>query len=234
MFDQISKSIIEHWPTFEERRHFISIGNFLHEPNWDSVLYLKNKIWTEIKKQIPDAELHIYGAYTSQKVEQLHNQKEGFVIKGRCENLIEYMQSARVCLSPLRFGAGIKGKLADAMLNGTPSITTSIGAESMNGNSEWSGFISDDAEEIIQKAVLLYTKEYVWKQKQINGIEIINQHFSKEIPSKLLVKKITNVQNNLNSHRENNFIGSILNLQNVSATKYMSLWIEEKNKPKQL
>jgi hypothetical protein len=70
------------WPAFDDRKHFLTIGNFLHEPNWNSVLYLKEEIWPLIKKQLPDAELHVYGAYPSPKVNQLHQPKEGFLIKG--------------------------------------------------------------------------------------------------------------------------------------------------------
>ena len=61
------------WPSFSERKHFLSIGNFLHEPNWDAVLFLKQFIWPLIRKQLPKAEIHIYGAYPSKKVFDLNN-----------------------------------------------------------------------------------------------------------------------------------------------------------------
>ena len=53
------------------------------------------------------------------------------------------MQQARVCLAPLRFGAGIKGKLAEAMFCGTPNVTTNIGIEGMAMGSDWSGLTTD-------------------------------------------------------------------------------------------
>ncbi|HET8829830.1 MAG TPA: glycosyltransferase, partial [Pelobium sp.] len=146
MLDGISKENTQNLPSFEEREHFISIGNFLHEPNWQSVLHLKNNIWPFIKKQIPKAELHIYGAYPSAKVLQLNNKKDGFLIKGRTENVAEVMQKAKICLAPLLFGAGLKGKLIDAMQNGTPNVTTNIGAEAMHKNLAWSGIIADEPE----------------------------------------------------------------------------------------
>ena len=86
MLDNISQDDFIKMPSFEERRHFISIGNFLHEPNWDAVQYLKKDIWPLIRKQLPEAELHIYGAYPSQKLFELHNEKEGFIIKGRAQD----------------------------------------------------------------------------------------------------------------------------------------------------
>ena len=135
-------------PCFSERQHFISIGNFRHEPNWDAVLYLKHAIWPLIRAQLPQAELHIYGAYPPPKVTQLHNPKQGFCVKGWADDALIVMQQARVCLAPLRFGAGIKGKLMDAMRCGTPSITTNIGAESMHGDLVWGGLIEKNAQAI--------------------------------------------------------------------------------------
>lgn len=230
LFDAISKEEQEKLPHFEEREHFISIGNFLHEPNWDSILYMKQEIWQHIRKQLPKAELHIYGAYPTQKVFQLHNPKEGFLVKGRAEDAEEVMKRAKICLAPLRFGAGIKGKLSDAMRCGTPSVTTNIGAEAMHGNLPWNGAIENSPEKIAGAAVELYQNKMLWQQAQQNGFVIINQFFAKEKHAKKLMDKISFVQNNLQEHRNKNFIGAMLMHHSVASTKYMALWIEAKNK----
>jgi len=107
MLDNISQDDFIKMPSFEERRHFVSIGNFLHEPNWDAVQHLKKDIWPLIRKQLPEAELHIYGAYPSQKVFELHNEKEGFIIKGRAQDANQVIGNARLLLAPIRFGAGL-------------------------------------------------------------------------------------------------------------------------------
>jgi glycosyltransferase involved in cell wall biosynthesis len=230
LLNQIKEKEIISWPSFEDRKHFITIGNFLHEPNWNSVLYLKEEIWPLIRKQLPNIELHIYGAYPSPKVTQLHQPKEGFLIKGRAENAHEVMLNAKVCLAPLRFGAGLKGKLIDAMECGTPSITTSIGAEAMHDNLEWSGVITDNVELFANAAVDLYTNESEWLRAQQQGVKIINQVFEKEKQAKLLTDKIHHLQQNLSAHRQQNFIGAMLMHHTVSGTKYMAKWIEKKNK----
>jgi hypothetical protein len=72
---------------FSERKHFMTIGNFRHAPNWDVVLYLQ-KIWPLIRKQLPKAELHIYGSYPPPKATALHNPKTGFHIKGWAEGCL--------------------------------------------------------------------------------------------------------------------------------------------------
>ncbi|MBL4775870.1 MAG: glycosyltransferase [Mariprofundus sp.] len=118
---------------FSQRQHFMTIGNFRHAPNWDAVLWLKQSIWPLIRAQLPQAEMHVYGAYAPAKAMALHHPASGFHVLGRADDVDEVMQQAKLCLAPLRFGAGIKTKLADAMRNGTPSISTSIGAEGMSG-----------------------------------------------------------------------------------------------------
>jgi len=232
---------IKQLPNFEARQHFITIGNFLHAPNYDAVLYLKQTIWPLIRKQLlPIAigtELHIYGAYESQKVTQLNNKKEGFLIKGFAEDVNTVMQQAKVCLAPLRFGAGLKGKLVDAMQNGTPCIMSNIAAEGMFNAKEQSvsdeevnGFIEDNPEAFAKKAVEIYTDSNIWKTKQKSGYTVLNKRFSKMNFESDFSNKITELITTLKTHRQTNFIGQLLMHQTLQSTKYMSKWIEEKNK----
>ena len=220
------------WPSFSEREHFLSIGNFLHEPNWDAVLFLKQFIWPLIRKQLPKAEIHIYGAYPSKKVFDLNNLKEGFLIKGRADSLERVMKKTKVCLAPLRFGAGIKGKLIDAMQFGVPSVTTDIGAEAMHGEYPWNGIIANQPHKFAEAAVELYTNEIKWQKAVENGAQILNNFFLKSNHSDLLIDKLLFLKNQLKSHRSSNFIGEMLMHHTVMGTKYMSLWIEAKNKLK--
>ena len=229
LLDKIDDNFFKSWKPFHKREHFVFIGNFLHKPNIDSVLQLKNSIWKHIKKQLPKAELHIYGAYPTQQILELHHKKEGFIIKGFTKNAQEVVQNAKVVLAPLRFGAGIKGKLTEAMMCGTSSVTTSIGAEGMHENLPWNGFITDDFNEFSKKSIILYTQKSIWEKAQKNGKEIINQIYNKEKLSNFFIDKINEVYQNLTTHRTQNFIGSLLQYHTLQATKYMSKWIEMKN-----
>ena len=215
---------------FDERQHFVFIGNFLHEPNWNSVQYLKETIWPLIRKQLPTVVLEIYGAYPSQKVFQLHNEKEGFLIKGRAENAKQVISNAKVLLAPLRFGAGIKGKLLEAMQYGTPTVTSSIAAESMRGSLEWNGSIEDGPQQFADAAVQLYHNEVSWKQSQQNGFTIIKQRYLKKLFEDGFTKQLSFLKSNLDKHRKNNFLGQMLYHHTMQSTKYMSRWIEEKNR----
>lgn len=218
------------WLSFEERADFIFIGNFLHEPNWQAVLHLKNNIWPSLSKKLPQAKLFIYGAYPSQKVLQLHQTKERFYIMGRAENAKETIARHRVLLAPILFGAGVKGKFIDAMHVGTPSATTTIGAEAMRGNLDWNGVIEDDVNMFVSRAIELYENKNLWLQAQQNGIKIINERYSKNKFAQSFIQRIATLIVNLKTHRQQNFIGQLLQHHSLQSTKYMSLWIEEKNK----
>ena len=214
---------------FSQRKHFMTIGNFRHAPNWDIVLYLQ-EIWPKIRKQLPDAQLHIYGSYPPPKATALNNPKTGFLIKGWAEDALTVMEQSRLCLAPIRFGAGLKGKLLDAMLMQTPSITTSLGSESMHNDEPWGGIITENADDFADAAVQLYKDEEAWIQAQKNGTKILNRLYDSKVLGKRLIEKITQTEENLEQHRLNNFTGSMLKHHTMMSTKYMSQWIAEKNR----
>lgn len=222
-------------PDFSARQHFITIGNFRHEPNWDSVQWLKHQLWPLVRAQFLQAnmappELHIYGAYPPPKATQLYNAREGFHIKGWAEDAQEVMQNARVCLAPLRFGAGIKGKLMDAMHSGTPSVTTRIGAESMSGGLEWCGAIEDDAAAFARAAFDLYTQADLWQAKQQQGRLILRDYFYRRDYSQDLQQRLAALAENCELERQQNFIGHMLRHHYHKSTQYMAQWIEAKNR----
>ena len=123
----------------------------------------------------------------------------------------------------------MKGKLFEAMQLGLPSITTKMGAEAMNGNLDWNGFITSDEDDFVEKAVELYTNKSLWETAQKNGYEIIEKRFKKELYETDFMNQVENLKENLNAHRSKNFLGQILQHQSLQSTKYMSKWIEAKN-----
>ncbi|MFS1947831.1 glycosyltransferase [Vibrio lentus] len=219
--------------SFEERKHFMTIGNFRHAPNWDAVLQLQ-KIWPKIRKQLPDTELHIYGSYPPPKATALHNPKTGFHIKGWAKDAQEVMEQARVCVAPLRFGAGIKGKLLDAMKLQTPNVTSEIGSEGMlpQGELQWPGAVADDIDEFVEQAVALYKDEERWLKAQSQCHSILEAHYEQNQLGDTLIERLTALESDLESHRLDNFFGSMLKHHSMASTKYMSQWIAEKNKTK--
>lgn len=215
-----------HNPSFEQRQHFIFAGNFRHAPNWDAVLWLKKILWPEISKRLPAAELHIYGAYPPPKATELHKPAERFYIKGWVDDLITPTQNARVVLAPLRFGAGLKGKLFEAMKCNTPSVTTSIGAEGIAGADHWPGIIADNTDDFINAAVTLYNDRSNWYEYQKKSRPLL---MGSDLPLKLL-NMVSLMEDDLENYRSRNLTGQLLRQETLRSHKYMSLWIEEKNK----
>lgn len=228
--ETLEEKDLKHWPSFEERAGFVFIGNYLHEPNWHTLQTLKTAIWPLLRKKLPGVALHIYGAYSNQKVMQLHNEKEKFLVNGRAEDAKTAIAQHKVLLAPIQFGAGLKGKFIDAMLTGTPNVTSTIGAEAMAGDLNWNGLIADDPELFITAAVTLYQMKDKWLQAQQNGINLLNNRYAKSAFLPAFRMTLENLTAQLKTHRQHNFFGQILQYHNASSTKYMSLWITEKKR----
>jgi len=229
------KDEINSLPSFADREHFITIGNFRHAPNWDIVLQLKQHIWPLIRKQLPKAEMHIYGAYPPPKATQLHNEKQGFLIKGWAEDAKAVIKDARTCLAPIRFGAGIKGKLSDAMACGTPSLTTSIGSEGMFFG-QWNGEIVNTQEMMsnpqlfADAAVQLYQDDTHYENYQKIGYSILSHQYDKAHWQPILIERLLLQKQQQETLRQSHFISSMLRHHSMKSTQYMAQWIEAKNK----
>ena len=229
LLEEIPKEKIEKWPKFEERIDFITYGNGRHAPNIDALNHLKKSIWPLIRKGLPQVQMHVYGAYLPQHIIEMNQPEEGFLVHGWIAELDKKVQQSRVVLAPLRFGAGIKGKLAKAMQNGTPSVTTKTGAEGMT-KQPWPGAVADEPTEIAHCAIELYQNREKWQESQNRGITIVNKEYEKEEASKSFFQRLNSLKHELEEHRNKNFIGSLLQYKSMAATKYMGKWIEEKNR----
>jgi hypothetical protein len=221
-------------PTYQQRDNFMAIGNFRHAPNWDAVLWLKQQVWPLIRKQLPDAKLNVYGAYPPPKATDLHDEKSGFLVKGWVDDAVLAMQSAKVCLAPLRFGAGIKGKLAEAMYCQTPSVTTDVGAESMTTDLPWAGEIANAPQAIADAAVKLFQNESTWQKASDLGQQNAQLMYQQESILTELADCLMTLEANLEHHRQQNFIGSMLNHHHHKSTQYMAQWIDVKTQLKAL
>ncbi|WP_076462722.1 glycosyltransferase [Marinobacterium stanieri] len=230
MLPELTDAQISLLPQREQRHHFVIIGNFRHAPNWDAVLWLKQQLWPLLHKRLPEAELHVYGAYPPPKATQLHNPAQGFLVKGWAEDAQEVIRSARVNLAPLRFGAGLKGKLVDALAAGTPSVTTSVGAEGMAGESSWPQPVADIPEHFVEQAVQLYQDASTWADCQQQGFNLYRQRFSFEQHAEALIQRLTAIKANLHAQRLSNFTGAMLRHHSMKSSQYMAQWIEAKNR----
>ncbi|MDX1471787.1 MAG: glycosyltransferase, partial [Flavobacteriaceae bacterium] len=207
MINEISDGAVAKLPDFEKRIDFITIGSFKHSPNVDSVRYLKSEIWPKIREALPQVKLHVYGSYANQNHLSMQSEKDGFFVNGFVKESDLAFQNARICLAPLRFGAGLKGKVFEALVNGTPCVMTPISAEGIFATDHSSRVIADDPVTFANYAVELYKNQSQWEECQLTGIEIINTKFAKFKHNNRFRDKLHTILSDIATHRKNNFMG---------------------------
>jgi glycosyltransferase involved in cell wall biosynthesis len=233
----ISESLLAYWPfslelsdecvLFENRKDFILIGSFLHPPNLDAARWCKAKIWPLIRQQLPEAELHCYGSYGDRYAAELHAPKNGFHFKGRAEDALATMSLYRVNLAPLRYGAGLKGKVFDGFQTGTPTIMTPIAAEGICMNLDW---VHTAAEDFATAALQLYREPEAWCIRQFEERALCQDRFNSAQWLSRLSTIIQCVIGEKVQRRKQNFIGQMLRHHQHRSTEFMSRWIEYKNR----
>jgi glycosyltransferase involved in cell wall biosynthesis len=210
------------------RRDFVFFGGFRHAPNVDAVHWLKREIWPLIRERLPAAELHIYGAYPPREIGALDDGANGFRISGWAEDQYETLSRYRVNLAPLRFGAGIKGKISDGWLVGTPAVATSIGAEGMHGALPFGGRIADGAQAFAAAACELYQSTTGWESESRAGLELIRKLYNETDHDQSLLGAIETAHVGRDARRSRNLVGRMLGHHLHRSTEYFSRWIELK------
>lgn len=217
-------------PSFEARQHFIMIGSFQHAPNLDAARWCQQQIWPLIRQALPQVEMHCYGSYGERYAGELHAPKRGFHFKGRAPDALPCMRQYRVNLAPLRFGAGLKGKLFDGFESSTPSVTTPIGVEGIvTDAAEWGCLISDQAQDLARTAILLYQDAAKWHSVQSHGRRLAMQRFDRSYWARRLPQLIEAARARQSANRQRHFIGRMLRHHQHRSTEFMSRWIEAKN-----
>ena len=229
LLEPLDRSACEALDTFEEREHFIFLGTGKHPPNIDAIKWLKNEIWPLIRKELPEVQLHIYGAYLPRHILEMEHPPGGFLVKGRVDDAEGVMAAAKVNLVPLRYGAGLKGKLIMGLSLGTPGVATKIAAEGLHGYPLKIAKSINSAADFAAQAVNIYKNEAVWGNLQKEGFEIINNQFNKDGFYRKFGKRLKMLQKNLEEHRNENFTGAMLLHHTMAGSKYMAKWIALKN-----
>ena len=218
-----------------ERKNLVFIGNGLHEPNLDAVRLLKHTLWGAIRaaladRGLKDVELHVYGAYLPQEIMQFDNPRERFRVMGKAGDVYETLQRYRCTLAPLRFGAGLKGKVSDGWMVGTPCVATPIAAEGMVHEERFGGVIEERMEHYPQRVAELYTDTSSWNTAQASGREILTTLFSQATNARIFQNRLTRLIHEKEELRQRNIVGSMLWYHGLRSTEYFSRWIECKNK----
>jgi GT2 family glycosyltransferase len=173
---------------FEDREGLLFIGNLAHRPNADAVLFFMREVYPRLRQKLRGVRLDIIGDFGSEAIAAYNS--EEVRIRGYVPDVEPYLRDARVFIAPLRFGAGIKGKVGEAMAHGIPVVTTSIGAEGFGLTHEFDVMIADDPESFATAIWQLYSDKELWQRVVDNGRLRIEQYFTPEVIAKTINNSI--------------------------------------------
>lgn len=175
LYSEVAKDVPPYW----DRRDFVFIGGGRHRPNTDASLWFAGEIWPYILEKLPRAYFHIVGAYQQQEVEAL-NGKNNIIVEGFVEDLDSFMAKMRVSVAPLRFGAGIKGKVGMSLGLGLPCICTEMAAEGMWLKNGAGVMLAENARDFADVCVEVYSNSKLWNDMSLAGRKHIEKHFGIE------------------------------------------------------
>ena len=217
--------------SFLEKKDFCWIGNFRHEPNIDGLRWFRKEIWPLIRKQLPEARIEIYGAYPPEEVMAWNNVKNGIEVKGSALTLDEVFENARVNVAPLRFGAGVKGKIMEGFRYGVPCVTTKVGMEGLFPLDEtaiFPGLEMNSPESFANACAKLHEDEAIWKKHSLTALEKMMQLFSaaKQVPElKTLIGTLLEKKKN---QQLPNWTSKVMRFEGNQSRYYFTKWIELK------
>lgn len=162
--------------SFTERRDIFFVGGFQHQPNIDAVQWFVSAIWPAIALALPDVRFHIVGSRMPDSVRALATDR--IIAEGFVESLDEYLDGCRLSVAPLRYGAGVKGKVNQSMAHGQPVVATALAAEGMYLINDVDVLIADAPDQFAAAVVRLYQDESLWKRLSDAGLGNVERHFS--------------------------------------------------------
>ena len=177
----------------DDRRGSIFVGGFKHAPNSDAVFFLCRDVWPIVRAGDPTAELSIIGSDVTPEIQALHDPANGVTVVGYVENLDHYYRTARINLAPLRYGAGVKGKVAASLAVGLPTVATSIAVEGMELTNGKDVLWADDAEGFASAIVRLASDDDLWDTISRNSVDAARANLSIEAATSRLKALLTDL-----------------------------------------
>jgi GT2 family glycosyltransferase/glycosyltransferase involved in cell wall biosynthesis len=184
---------------FSLRRDFLFIGSFQHKPNIDAVLFFTKEIYPAVRRHLPNAKFYVIGDKAPPEVVALAS--ENIVVTGRQPDVQPYFDNVKLSIAPLRFGAGVKGKINQSMGFGVPVVGTSIAVEGMDLINREDAMVADEPAQFATAMIELYESEELWNRLSQNAIVKTRDFYSVNAAQKQL-RKLFNNQHLLPSHRD--------------------------------
>jgi O-antigen biosynthesis protein len=177
--------VVERKRSFRETDGLLFIGGYQHTPNVDAVLWLTKEIMPLIWAELPSLELTLLGSNPPEVVRALHSERVR--VPGYLPDVGTYFERARVFVAPLRYGAGLKGKIGQAFEYGLPTVTTAIGAEGFGIVDGEDALIAEDAGTLASAVLRAYSDEVLWKRLSAGAVRRVEPYTPEAIGKRLQV-----------------------------------------------
>jgi GT2 family glycosyltransferase/glycosyltransferase involved in cell wall biosynthesis len=161
----------------DARKDLIFLGGFGHLPNVDGVLWFVKEIFPGILRHLPDVRFFIVGSDPPESLKVLASDR--IIVTGFVTDLSPFFDTARVFVSPLRYGAGVKGKIITSMCYGVPVVTTTVGNEGIGLVDGEEAMTADDPDSFAEKVVELYSNRELWDRISRNSVVRVKRDFSR-------------------------------------------------------
>lgn len=161
---------------FESRSGVLFVGGFQHPPNIDAAVWLAEQIWPLVLARLPQAQLHLIGSNATEKIQALAS--DSIIVHGFVPELEPWLDQVRCSVAPLRYGAGVKGKINSSMSRGVPVVATSVAAEGMFLTDRHDVLLADDSEQFAAAICSLHEDPSLWQTLSTNAVANVAEHFS--------------------------------------------------------
>jgi SAM-dependent methyltransferase/glycosyltransferase involved in cell wall biosynthesis len=176
-------SMIEHIqdevPDFESRKGLFFVGGFEHPPNVDAVLWFAADVFPEVRRHLPDATFFVLGSQIPEEIHALAS--AGIAVCGQVPEMQRFLRGCRLSVAPLRYGAGIKGKVTQSLAWGLPCVMTRVAAEGIDLSHGRDALITDDPMDFARCVVDLYRDRELWERVSVSGRQRIRERFSPDV-----------------------------------------------------
>lgn len=193
VFPVLYAPVIENPLPYSGRRNIFFLGGFAHTPNVNAVQWFVAQVWPQVRKALPTVEFHIIGAEAPDSVLALAK-VPGVKVIGFVEDLDPVLETLRVGVAPLQYGAGIKGKVAVTMGAGIPCVCTEIAAEGMGIRNDVHALVENDPQRFAEAVVALYQDKKAWTRLAANGRALVRESFGDAANRASLLKVLDQAQ----------------------------------------
>jgi len=162
---------------YAQRRDLVFVGGFRHPPNVDAVRWFIDDVWPQVRAALPDVRFHCIGGDVPPEIRE-RGDRDGVLVHGHVADIAPYMDGCRISIAPLRFGAGVKGKVNLAMAHGQAVVATTCAIEGMHLLDGRDVLVADDAPGFAGAIVRLYDDQPLWERLAQAGLQNVRAHFS--------------------------------------------------------